>query len=61
MNKIPADDALLFGSVLAVALGAAAVSYSLTDHALLSLGLALIVFGVPSAALAFLAAAVDRR
>ena len=45
MKNISVDDVLLFGSVGLFATGTAFVALSVTGHVLLSLGLALIVFG----------------
>lgn len=57
LPKIDTDDALLFGSLAAFALGVTIVAASLTEHLGLAVGLGMIVFGAPSAVIAFLAAA----
>lgn len=50
------DDALLFGSLAIAALGAALATFALTASPLLAVGLALIVFGIPSTVIVLLAA-----
>lgn len=60
MKNISVDDVLLFGSVGLFATGTAFVALSVTGHVLLSLGLALIVFGLPCAAIVFLAAGSEK-
>jgi hypothetical protein len=54
--KIAADDALLFGSLSLVAIGAALVTFTTTNDLLGALGVALVVFGVPSKLITLLAA-----
>lgn len=55
--KIPAtDDLLLFGSLVLAALGAALVTGASTDNPILALGVALLVFGLPSLVIIFMAA-----
>lgn len=53
---IETDDALLFGSIGLAALGTALTAFSLTSNPILAVGLALIVFGAPTAVLVLLAA-----
>jgi len=54
--KIPTDDLLLFGSLGLAAVGAALVVIGTTADITLAIGAALLVFGVPSAFIALLAA-----
>lgn len=61
MPKIATDDALLFGSLGMVAIGTLLVIVALTANAALAVGSALIVFGVPSFAITFLAAAGEPK
>lgn len=55
LPKIPADDAVLFGSIAAAAIGVAIVVGALANP-LLGIGAALFSFGLPAAVVAFLAA-----
>jgi hypothetical protein len=50
------DDILLFGSLAAFALGVALVVAAITGDALLAAGMALVGFGLPTAAIVFMAA-----
>lgn len=50
------DDLLLFGSIAAVALGALLVTLSLADDPIAAAGVALVVFGLPTAVITLLAA-----
>ena len=61
LPKIATDDALLFGSLALVAIGTLLVGVSLTANVALSVGAALIVFGVPSFVVTFLAAAEESK
>jgi hypothetical protein len=56
LSQIAPDDALLFGSLAALALGCGAVVAATAQNALLALGVVLVAFGLPSAVVAFLAA-----
>ena len=49
------DDLLLFGSLLGVAVGALLIASATTGNALLSIGVGLIVFSVPTALITFMA------
>lgn len=57
LPKIDTDDLVLFGSLLIFAVGAGLVVISRTGDGVLAFGAACIVFGLPSAVIAFLAAA----
>lgn len=57
--KIAADDLVLFGSLALAAIGAALITLSTTDDVGASLGVALLVFGLPAALIAFMASAVE--
>jgi hypothetical protein len=57
LPKIATDDALLFGSLAAFALGVAFVVGAMTGDALLALGAALVGFGLPASVVIFMAAA----
>jgi hypothetical protein len=59
--KIDADDLVLFGSVALFAIGAAFVTAASSGNGLLSFGVALIVFGVPTAFIAFMAAGQETK
>lgn len=61
MPKIATDDALLFGSLAMVAIGTLLVIVALTANVALAVGSALIVFGVPSFVVTFLAAAGEPK
>lgn len=61
MTLPEADDLLLFGSIALAAIGAALVTFGTTEHPVLALGVALLVFGVPSALIAFMAAAQENQ
>ena len=50
------DDLLLFGSLGLAALGAAIVTFETTGRGLLGIGVALVVFGVPTLLITLLAA-----
>ena len=50
------DDLLLFGSLALAAIGAALVTLTTTDDGILALGVAFVVFGVPTALITLLAA-----
>lgn len=55
--KMPhSDDLVLFGSLALAAVGAALVTVSTTGEAFLAIGVALVVFGLPSVLIAFMAA-----
>lgn len=49
------DDLLLFGCLALAAVGAALITASFTQDALAAVGVALIVFGIPSALITFMA------
>lgn len=55
------DDLMLFGSLALTAIGAALIVVAVTSQLLLALGVALIVFGVPAAAVTFMAAAGETK
>ncbi len=55
------DDILLFGSIGLAAIGAAFVTATLTGDILAAVGVALIVFGIPSALITFMAASEDTK
>lgn len=57
--KIDSDDLVLFGSLGAFALGAALVTIATSSNPVLSLGVALIVFGLPAALITFMAASAE--
>ncbi len=56
LPKIATDDAVLFGSLGLAAIGAALIAASRTADAVLSVGIALLVFGVPAVVITFIAA-----
>ena len=56
LPKIDADDAILFGSLALCAIGAALITFTTTADALASVGVAFVVFGVPSSLITLLAA-----
>ncbi len=49
------DDLLLFGSLALAAIGAAFITASTTGDVLAALGVALLLFGIPSALITFMA------
>jgi hypothetical protein len=55
--KIPTDDLVLFGSLALAALGTALIAFTATGDGMLSVGVAFLVFGLPSAALTLMAGA----
>jgi hypothetical protein len=55
--RIDSDDLVLFGSLALAAIGAGLVTVSMTDDFGAALGAALLVFGIPAALIAFMAAA----
>lgn len=55
MPNIDADDALLFGSLALAALGAALITGTTTGDVLAAVGVALLLFGIPSALITFMA------
>jgi hypothetical protein len=57
LPKIATDDALLFGSLFVFALGAVLTVAAATGNLILAFGAGLIVFGLPSTLIAFLASA----
>ncbi len=59
--KIATDDAFLFGSLALAAIGAAFVAATTTGDILAAVGVALIVFGIPSALITFMAASEDTK
>ncbi len=59
--KIATDDALLFGSLALAAIGAGFVTATTTGDILAAAGVALIVFGIPSALITFMAASEDTK
>lgn len=59
--KIETDDALLFGSVGILALGAALVTAATTGALLLALGAGLMVFGLPATVIVFLASSEEPK
>lgn len=59
MTHINTDDLLLFGSLGVFAVGAALVAASTSGNAILSLGVAFIVFGLPAALIIFMAASTE--
>lgn len=54
--KIDSDDAVLFGSLGSFAVGSGLVALAASGDGLLAIGLVLVVFGLPSACIALLAA-----
>ena len=56
MTKIDTDDLLLFGSLALAAIGAAFVTATTTGDVLAAAGVALLMFGLPSALITFMAA-----
>lgn len=56
LPKVASDDALLFGSLAAFALGVAFVVGAMTGDALLACGMALVGFGLPATVVVFIAA-----
>lgn len=56
MTKPDTEDLILFGSVALAALGVALIAFSLTSQPALAVGLAFIVFGIPSALIILMAA-----
>lgn len=59
LSRINPDDALLFGSLILLALGAVLTVASTTGQPWLALGCGLIVFGLPSVLIALYAAAEE--
>jgi hypothetical protein len=59
--KIATDDLVLFGSLALASIGAALVTAGTTSDSLLAFGVALLVFGLPSALIAFMAAAEEPK
>lgn len=57
--KIASDDLGLFGSLAVLAIGAAIVTLSSTGREWLALGMALIVFALPTTILVFMAASAE--
>lgn len=57
LPKIDIDDLMLFGSLALVAVGAALVTAETTGSLLLAFGVLCVAFGLPTAVVAFLAAA----
>ena len=55
MPNIDADDLLLFGSLALAAIGAALITGTTTGDVLAAVGVALLVFGIPSALITFMA------
>ena len=55
MPNIDADDLLLFGSLALAALGAALITGTTTGDVLAAVGVALLLFGIPSALITFMA------
>lgn len=55
LPKIDSDDLVLFGSLALLSVGAAFVTASSTGNGWLAFGIGLIVLGLPSALLGFLA------
>lgn len=55
MPKIDTDDLLLFGSLALAAIGAAFVTATTTNDVLAAVGVALLVFGIPSTLITFMA------
>lgn len=49
------DDLLLFGSLALAAIGAALITATTTGDVLAALGVALLLFGIPSALITFMA------
>jgi hypothetical protein len=56
LPKIASDDVLLFGCLALAAVGAALITFTTTHDGLAALGVAFVVFGVPSALIVLLAA-----
>lgn len=54
--KIDPDDLVLFGSLAIAAIGIGFVVFATTEDALAALGAVLLVFGIPSALVTFMAA-----
>lgn len=61
MPQIDTDDLLLFGSLALAAVGAALVTATTTGDALAAAGVALIVFGIPSVLITFMAASEEPK
>lgn len=61
LPKIDADDVLLFGSLAIAAIGAALITFTTTNDGLAALGVAFVVFGVPSTLITLLAAAEETK
>jgi hypothetical protein len=59
--KIEPDDLVLFGSLALAAVGGAFITAGTTSDSILALGVALIVFGIPSALIAFMAASEENK
>ena len=55
--KIDPDDIMLFGSLALFAIGAAFITAATVNDGLAAVGVGLLVFGLPAALVAFLAAA----
>lgn len=55
------DDILLFGSLALAAIGAALVTATTTNDFLAAAGVALLVFGIPSALITFMAASEETK
>lgn len=55
------DDLLLFGSLALAAIGAGIITLTTTDDFGAALGVVLLVFGLPSALIAFMAAAQETK
>lgn len=58
---IAADDLVLFGSLALAAIGAAFVTATTTGDVLAAAGVALLVFGIPSALITFMAASEETK
>ena len=61
MRLPDSDDLVLFGSLAIAALGAAFVTATTTRDVLAAVGVALVVFGIPSALIAFMAASQETK
>jgi len=59
--KIDTDDLVLFGSLALAALGAALLTATTTRDLTAAAGVALIVFGIPSVLITFMAASEETK